>query len=366
MGTDARALDYSGTVSFQGSVSFSAPIPGIALEDLVVSVDSETEATGNGEQCSILASSSDNADLAGNYPSVGQVDADMLLHRGGPMIPDGACIVTVRATGTDGVATSARGSQTVFVQAAEINTSATLVVPNITVRESKAIAGVDSECTKWVKKQLRYRAKCNYLLLKKGPTAELQCKDAGLEPPSCDDGQHVEATLALAHDSNDQQTDPPSAEAVDLDVLKDQVNCQKRIGKAAALFVAQRVKLVDVRCVEAATDTDNCRDAQTNTARKKLEQISKCVGDQMVDGGTGRIVPDVAAPCDVCIDGLGAIDNKCLRSCLEIALTELSDGIVGDIPVCGNGILQPPEFCDDGNTADGDGCDSECAIEPGP
>ncbi len=32
-------------------------------------------------------------------------------------------------------------------------------------------------------------------------------------------------------------------------------------------------------------------------------------------------------------------------------------------PVCGNGVIEPPEECDDGNTADGDGCSSICEIE---
>ncbi|RME57426.1 MAG: DUF4215 domain-containing protein, partial [Candidatus Dadabacteria bacterium] len=35
-------------------------------------------------------------------------------------------------------------------------------------------------------------------------------------------------------------------------------------------------------------------------------------------------------------------------------------------PTCGNGILEPPEECDDGNTVNGDGCDSECRNESPP
>ena len=30
------------------------------------------------------------------------------------------------------------------------------------------------------------------------------------------------------------------------------------------------------------------------------------------------------------------------------------------VPVCGNGVVEPPEVCDDGNLVDGDGCDSNC------
>jgi cysteine-rich repeat protein len=34
-------------------------------------------------------------------------------------------------------------------------------------------------------------------------------------------------------------------------------------------------------------------------------------------------------------------------------------------PVCGNGIVERGETCDDRNNADGDGCDSNCQVEKG-
>ncbi len=37
----------------------------------------------------------------------------------------------------------------------------------------------------------------------------------------------------------------------------------------------------------------------------------------------------------------------------------------GQSPVCGNGIVELPEQCDDHNTADGDGCSATCTIESG-
>jgi cysteine-rich repeat protein len=33
--------------------------------------------------------------------------------------------------------------------------------------------------------------------------------------------------------------------------------------------------------------------------------------------------------------------------------------------VCGNGVIQPGEQCDDGDTSGGDGCSAACTIEPG-
>ena len=34
-------------------------------------------------------------------------------------------------------------------------------------------------------------------------------------------------------------------------------------------------------------------------------------------------------------------------------------------PVCGDGVAEDPEECDDGNTVSGDGCDAGCQLEPG-
>jgi len=363
----ASAVTYNGIVQFTGTVSFPAPIAGITATGLTVRPATDTEATGNGEHCTINSTTGDNPDGLGAYPDAGQVSADMSVDRGGPNIPDGQCLVTIRATGTDGVSVSAHGSQIVWVDAADINTSATVPVSNITVRESKAVSGTSVECRKYVKRQLKARSKCNFLLLKKGPVAAEKCKDFSIEEPSsgCDPGNFVDVILAFAHGTNDQQTDAVNADDIDEVLLKDQIICQKRFGKAATGFVTKRMLLVQKQCIDVNGDDQSCRDAQTNTSKTKLDQISKCVVDQMVDGGTGRKVPDVGAPCDVCIDGLGVIDTKCLKGCFQLALNEMSDGIIGDLPECGNGIVQNGEFCDDGNTTPGDCCSASCAVEAG-
>ena len=45
----------------------------------------------------------------------------------------------------------------------------------------------------------------------------------------------------------------------------------------------------------------------------------------------------------------------------EIAIDDLALIVAG----CGDGEVTPPEACDDGNTADGDGCAATCAVEDG-
>jgi cysteine-rich repeat protein len=362
----SSAVDVQGVVQFDGQITFAAPIAGITETDLEVEVESETEATGNGVKCSILSVTSDSPDVTGAYPDSGTVSAEVLMERGGPDDPEGYCVITVVASGTDGVSVSARGATTLFVDATDVGGGGP-VTADITVHESKAIAGLDKECFKWTKKQLIKRAKCNFLLLKKGPVIGSQkCKDAGFpEPAGCDPGDFVEEILALSHGGNDQQVNPPGAEGVDFKLLKDQVKCQKRFGLATAKFAKKRMILIRKKCVDAGIDSDSCRSDQTKTARRKLEQISKCVGDQMDDPMNGRTVPQTGSPCDTCIDGAGVIDTKCMRGCYEIVVSEMTDGIIGDVAECGNGILQPGEFCDDGNTVPGDCCSDTCTVEAG-
>jgi cysteine-rich repeat protein len=43
-----------------------------------------------------------------------------------------------------------------------------------------------------------------------------------------------------------------------------------------------------------------------------------------------------------------------------VVLGALAGTARGQVAVCGNHVLEPPELCDDGNLVDGDGCDSNC------
>ena len=44
--------------------------------------------------------------------------------------------------------------------------------------------------------------------------------------------------------------------------------------------------------------------------------------------------------------------------------TETVDATLSKCPVCGDGDIEPPETCDDGNREDGDGCSAICQLEP--
>ena len=84
---------------------------------------------------------------------------------------------------------------------------------------------------------------------------------------------------------------------------------------------------------------------------------------------------DLARDCDVfddgaangscepvCGDGLNDVGEAC-----DDGNTTSGDGCRADctLEVCGDGILDAGEDCDDGGVADGDGCSSSCAVEAG-
>lgn len=70
------------------------------------------------------------------------------------------------------------------------------------------------------------------------------------------------------------------------------------------------------------------------------------------DGGGGPVCGDgVAQSPERCDDGNTNPGDGCDENCQIETL-------------CGNGAMDPGEECDDGNTSPGDGCDAECALEP--
>lgn len=77
-----------------------------------------------------------------------------------------------------------------------------------------------------------------------------------------------------------------------------------------------------------------------------------CPKDQVCDGQGGCAFPSQLAACDGQADG---------TSCTYTDVTgKTIDGACANhvcLPVgCGNGLITPPEVCDDGNTVNGDGC----------
>lgn len=396
--TSVEAHADTGEVQLQGLVTLDAGVPGtitVGMISVVPKSSAEPIGTG-GTKCTVNSVTSDKPDPSGVYPgAIGAVSLNLSITKGGGGSPDpgASCLVTVAASGTDGSSSSASGSNVVVVGVSDLNTTLTGV--DITVFKSKAIAELDKQCFSWVKRQLRRRSKCNFLLLRDGGTAGApKCKDAcrkkdldlGLTPPCeltdpttlgpCDESNVVEKILAFAHESpptgNDQQSlgDPSTAQGVTYTPnadggVQEQVVCQKQFGKAAFAYMFRRTARVRANCVAAQADNEACRARESQASAKPLGKIDTCVVNQTTDPGTGRLLPQVQEPCSsMCISG-GVIDRKCLKSCFQGVLDGLSDALIGEVAVCGNGIMQPAggEFCDDGNTTSGDCCSSTCTVE---
>jgi cysteine-rich repeat protein len=362
----ALADSVSGTITLEGSVQFANPIPSIDFSDLTVSSGPGIEATGNGVNCSIDSAGSAPVGALGAYPDSGTLSVGLTISRGGPQPPEGTCLLQLRAGGHDGGAVSAYGTVTVEVSVAEIGgNSLVLVGEDIVVRQSKTQAGLSKDCVKYVKKQMKLRAKCNRTLWMKGGTeGSLKCKEATEEPLDCDPANYAESVVAMGYGGMNQQTDAVNALAIEYKLIPDQVKCQNFLGKASVNFLIRRNQLVLKNCVLAVNDDDTCRAQAVKDSKVKLDLVDKCVTAQMTDGMSGLKVPESGEPClSQCIVA-NVLDRKCMKDCLNLELSTLSDLMIGDVPECGNDIVQGGEFCDDGNLVGGDCCSATCTNEP--
>jgi cysteine-rich repeat protein len=169
--------------------------------------------------------------------------------------------------------------------------------------------------------------------------------------------------------------------------------CQNHIGTAAASFLA--VDLKDVAKCQKDVDqfkvllserTPKCKDADTKRKRAKarafvvtdlaaacsngvLAQLDSCSANlaglrdcapRVVQRVTAAVI-DAAAPESRCGDGKVGFGEKC-----DDGNTLDGDGCDSNCTPtgCGNGLLSTGEECDDGNIQPGDGCDPSCHSEP--
>ncbi|MFA4953039.1 MAG: hypothetical protein WC584_02345 [Candidatus Pacearchaeota archaeon] len=65
--------------------------------------------------------------------------------------------------------------------------------------------------------------------------------------------------------------------------------------------------------------------------------------------------------CDKYINSADCNADRCLKNCAWDVVNNLCKNVVQS--VCGNGISEGSETCDDGNTENSDGCSSSCAVE---
>ncbi len=74
------------------------------------------------------------------------------------------------------------------------------------------------------------------------------------------------------------------------------------------------------------------------------------------------VAPGQGAAAAFCIIGANGTDMATSEANLKAKADDCLDFYQQNIAVCGNGLQNAGEECDDGNTADNDGCDSNCTV----
>lgn len=89
--------------------------------------------------------------------------------------------------------------------------------------------------------------------------------------------------------------------------------------------------------------------------------LSSEICDDLLDNDEDGLVDKADPDCFICGDGILDPDEQCDDGNLSGG-----DGCDGSCQLensCGNGVVDPGEECDDGNLSGGDGCDSVCQLE---
>ncbi|MDH3845549.1 MAG: PQQ-dependent sugar dehydrogenase, partial [Myxococcales bacterium] len=110
---------------------------------------------------------------------------------------------------------------------------------------------------------------------------------------------------------------------------------------------------VSVVSFEWRVAADTCGDGALNT------------GEQCDDGNLAN-GDGCTSSCMLEFCGDGLVNNAGTEACEPPGTATCTDDCAVRTPSCGDGFLTPPEECEDGNTANGDGCSSACTIEVPP
>lgn len=166
----------------------------------------------------------------------------------------------------------------------------------LTVESAGATCTQSSEANS-VKRSARQEMRCDYRTLRSGP------KPCTVTPPPACAGSLVTDANNLAYGLT------PLAE-VDTHLLRDQLKCQKRIGKAVAHYVGTKLRLLIKGRTPAEADAK---------ATKHLDRLPDfCDVRVAQDPGTGIILPTVGPQCAAAIGvPAGTVNTLALRDCLR-------------------------------------------------
>ena len=128
------------------------------------------------------------------------------------------------------------------------------------------------------------------------------------------------------------------------------------------------------------SDNDGSDDCSDNCLAEDASPCGDPDGDGCLDGDGDGVddcadlcLAEDASSCDGNGDGcLDDTDGDGVDDCIDNCLVDPNPGQLdgdgdgeGDDCDCGDGILNGPEECEDGNLSPGDGCDDTCRVEPG-
>ncbi len=154
-----------------------------------------------------------------------------------------------------------------------------------------------------VLKSARQAVACNYKRLRKGPSAACRVTP----PPACA-GTLVSDAVALAYGANN----PPAA-AIDTRALRDQLRCQKLIGKATAEFVGKKLRYL--------TSGLSAAEAEAK-ARKLLDKLPADCTVTVAQDASGVVLPDVGKQFDAAVGAPGTAVDAASLSAASVTLLE--------------------------------------------
>lgn len=178
-----------------------------------------------------------------------------------------------------------------------------LITAAIALAANVVASTADAACTSpaeagLVHRSLKQRLRCDSKALRAGPAA---CTVT--TPPACADTLVGDAA-ALAYGANH-----PAPAAVDARALRDQLRCQKRIGKAVAHYVGVKLR--------GLTRGRSPAEAEARAIRQLDKLADHCAVTVAQDVG-GTVLPSVGPQCAAAVGAPGsAVDTVALRDCLR-------------------------------------------------
>jgi arylsulfatase A-like enzyme len=143
--------------------------------------------------------------------------------------------------------------------------------------------------------------------------------------PACA-GTLVDAAVALAYGAND-----PPAGAVDRGAMRDQLACQRRIGRGVARFVGRKLKLLIAGRSRVQAEA---------RARRLLDRLPRKCAVTVAQDASGIVLPAVGSQCGYAVGAPGtAVNPETLRDCLLALLEARVDQVSPAGPVRPNVVI---------------------------